>query len=130
MRIVTKDNSDLSKPPKKPKEPRKAIRRVSFKNSTKEQAAKRLWYSLNPPDQNGQWECYLSIHPWCPKMVDEFTIVQEHVKPKKTHPELKYEHSNRRAACEFCNGLKDCLSLERVIELYPDSKIAIAHRQP
>ena len=104
---------------------RSSIRKVSFKSQGKEEAAKRLWFSLNPPDEYGQWDCYLGIHPGCLIKVDEYTITQEHVMPKGRYPELKYNPKNRKAACDPCNQLKSGIHIEKIIQLYPHSKVAI-----
>lgn len=116
---------DLTKPTKQRKKKRAQIRKVSFKNQNKEQQAKRIWFSLNPPDADGQWDCYLGISPVCLIKVDEYTIIQEHLKPKGRYPELKYDPANRKPSCEFCNRLKSGIHIEKIIELYPNSKIAL-----
>jgi 5-methylcytosine-specific restriction endonuclease McrA len=92
--------------------PRVPLRKESEKAKSKRTATSREWYTLNPPDKNGTWTCYLQISPRCPRILTRTTITLEHVKSKARHPELKYVVSNLKAACEFCNKLKGSLDLE------------------
>jgi 5-methylcytosine-specific restriction endonuclease McrA len=94
------------------KKPRKPIRQESVKAQSKRTATSREWYRLNPPDNNGNWICYLQISPRCPRILTRETITLEHVKSKARHPGLKYDVNNLKPACEFCNKLKGSLDLE------------------
>lgn len=96
--------------------------RIPFASKKTEQAeidAKYAWFEANPPDKYGHWICYLQIDPRCPKILTRETIVQEHVKPKGKYRSLKYDITNRKPACTFCNGLKGGQSLEKLAETYP-----------
>lgn len=84
-----------------------------------------MWYVKNPPDQHGYWDCYLRISPYCFIRMTYWTVIQEHVKPKKKYPELKYDLDNIRPACEPCNSLKSGSTLEELVETYPHLSIYI-----
>lgn len=102
--------------------PRVRIRKESPKAYAHRQETKSAWLLANPPDENGEWGCYLKISELCPKKVNIDTLIQEHVKPRKRHPELKYSIDNIRAACEWCNRLKSGMELEDLAEIYPHLK--------
>lgn len=99
--------------------PRQRIRNTSIKTEQLEIEAKLQWFEANPSDENGNWICYLKIHPLCPVVLTRDTITQEHVKPKQRYPELKYVISNRRPSCKFCNRLKSGQSIETLAKTYP-----------
>lgn len=95
--------------------PRRPIRQVSKKTLRKEQETKRLWFENNPPDSKGVWLCYLRISPWCPVKLTRSTIELDHVKPRSGNPHLKYDITNLRPACTYCNQLKGSRSLESIL---------------
>lgn len=86
--------------------PRRRIKPISSKTASKEQQTKREWFELNPPNEKGLWFCYLGISPMCPGWLTRSTITLEHVKSKARHPELKFEVTNLKPACSFCNEIK------------------------
>lgn len=99
--------------------PRTALRQRSKKTEQKDIDFKIAWFAANPPDQNGEWECYLQIASDCLIVVDFSTLRREHVKSRARHPELKYELSNVRTACDQCNELKGSLDLEDLVKVFP-----------
>lgn len=70
------------------------------------------WFELNPPDKEGYWYCYLRISPNCPYRLDKKTVQQEHVLSKTRRPDLKYDVTNLRPACDPCNKLKGSLNYD------------------
>lgn len=99
--------------------PRKALRFKAPKTEEKDTQFKLDWFKANPPDEHGEWECYLQISGRCLKVVTYDTIQREHVKSKARHKELQYVLSNVRPACRFCNKLKGSLDLEDLVEDHP-----------
>lgn len=85
---------------------RKPMKRESDKTKSKRQATALQWDKLNPPDENGEWTCYLQISPDCPIKLTKQTLVREHYYSKTRRPDLKYEVSNIRPACDPCNSVK------------------------
>lgn len=98
--------------------PRTSLKPVSNKTKAKTSELKWLWIEQNPPVK-GLWECYLRIHPDCPKYVTLEMLNIEHVKSRARHPELKYELSNLKAACRPCNKAKRSLDLEDLVADFP-----------
>lgn len=80
-------------------------------------SARAQFFLLNPVDENGYWYCYLRISPECPYKLTKQTLQIEHVKSKVRYPHLRYEPTNLRPACGFCNALKDSLDLEELSQL-------------
>ena len=103
--------------PKKPD--RKPMRRESVKARTKRIETAVTWHKLNPPNEYGLWECYLQIAPNCPIWLTRETLTLEHVEAKVRNISRKYDHTNIRSACEFCNKLKGSWSLAELAETYP-----------
>ena len=87
-------------------------------NLTWDQTVDR-WYALNPPDENGNWICYLQIADLCPKLLDKEQITLEHVIPKSRGKKYKYNVNNIRPACVYCNSLKGSRTLEDLVLDYP-----------
>lgn len=102
-----------------PKTSRKPIKQESYKSKIKRLEVKTLWFSLNPPDKNGFWTCYLQINPQCPVLLDTPELVLEHVRSKARYPHLKFEVTNLKSACRFCNKDKGSLDLEDLVEQFP-----------
>jgi 5-methylcytosine-specific restriction endonuclease McrA len=72
------------------------------------------WIRKNPPDENGFWYCYLRIHPWCPVRLDITILTVDHVVSRTRDSKLKFNQSNLRPACKYCNEMKGSKSLEQV----------------
>lgn len=104
--------------PKKPLNRGKPMRKEAVKTRSKRVATANEWYALNPPDENGQWECYLRISPHCYGKVGKHTINLEHMDSKARAPEKKYDVANLRAACPNCNQLKGSLSADEAIKRF------------
>lgn len=100
-----------------PHKKRRPLRKESEKTTAKRTATSREWFRLNPPDPKGLWYCYLRISPQCPYKLTRSTITLEHVKSKARHPELKYDVTNLKPACEYCNKLKGSLDVEELSQL-------------
>ncbi len=102
--------------------PSKPMRRESVKTRAKRQHTSSEWDKLNPPDENGEWTCYLQISPLCPRQLTIETLVREHVKPKHSHKHLQFDVTNIKPSCTFCNGVKIGKSLETLSKEYPHLK--------
>lgn len=90
------------------------MRQEAVKTRLNREQTRDKWLLANPPDQNGQWECYLQISVHCPRFVTRETLNLEHVKPKNKYPELKHEIGNIRPACQPCNKLKGSFELDEL----------------
>ena len=104
--------------PRKPLKAKKVINRFG-KAAAKWIETKNEWIQRHPPDEFGVWVCYLQISPLCPKYVNIDNMTLDHVKGRGSHPELKYELSNLKPCCFFCNGLKGSRSIEVLARDYP-----------
>lgn len=102
-----------------PNKPRRPIKHESDKALKRRTQTRREWFELNPPNSKGLWYCYLRIAPECPYYLTRSTLTLEHVKSKARHPELRYEVSNIKPACSFCNEKKRSLDLEELPKLNP-----------
>lgn len=91
----------------------------SSKTHKQRLATKKEWRELNPPDEYGNWYCYLQISPNCPKILTAETLTQEHVMPKVKAPERRFDVTNIAPACNFCNTLKGSRTLEKLALTYP-----------
>lgn len=108
------------------KRPQTPLAPESATHKNKRLTTRRKWFKANRPNEDGLWECYLQIAPDCPVMVDTTTIELEHVRPKGTHPKLRYVIRNIKPACDPCNGLKRSWSLKVLAETYPRIAAMIA----
>lgn len=73
------------------------------------------WIRKNPPPIDGVWwECYLQIHPWCPKRIDISHLTLDHVVSRSRDPSLRFNLNNLRPCCAYCNELKGSNSLDSV----------------
>ena len=97
----------------------KPLRNESKKSHSKRMSTRRVWFENNPPDENGQWECYLQISSMCPKKLSKNLLTLEHVESKVRHPERKYDVENLKPADGFCNRLKGSRSLEELAIIWP-----------
>lgn len=72
------------------------------------------WIRKDPPNDEGLWECYLQISPYCPKYVSIYTITLDHVVPRSRDPKLRYNLDNIKPCCGLCNTQKGSRSLDKV----------------
>ena len=101
------------------------IKKESEKAKVKRIMTKRRWLKENPPDENGQWTCYLQISAYCLKKLTKYTLTLEHVEAKVRRQELKYNTKNIRPACSWCNKLKGSRSLAELAIDFPHVKQTI-----
>lgn len=104
--------------PRKPLKPGKPMRKEAVKTRQKREATNRQWDAENPPDKNGQWECYLLISPYCHIWVDKKTLNREHTLSKARHPEEKYNPKKIKPGCPPCNKLKGSRSETEVKKMF------------
>lgn len=97
MRIVTKDNSDLSKPTPKQKKQPKSIRQTG-KVAKEWEKTKREWFKLHPAEF---YICYL-----CGMIKPKSEITLDHVLPRSARPDLRNNLDNLKPACWTCNSIK------------------------
>jgi 5-methylcytosine-specific restriction endonuclease McrA len=61
------------------------------------------WIQKHP----GPWTCYICSVPLDIEAHDGFQrLTLDHVLPRSTHPELRYEHANLEPCCWSCNTKK------------------------
>jgi 5-methylcytosine-specific restriction endonuclease McrA len=73
------------------------------------------WIRKNPPPIDDRyWECYLQIHPWCPRRIDITQLTIDHVVSRSREPSLRFNLDNLKPACQWCNTAKGSKSLDRV----------------
>lgn len=93
---------------------RKPLNRVG-KQTKQWFITRATWIKKNPPPIDGQyWECYLQIHPWCPRRIDISQLTIDHVDARSRDPSLRFKLSNLRPACKYCNEMKGSKSLDQV----------------
>lgn len=97
----------------------KPLKKEGDKARKKRQSTANKWFKANPPDEHGDWICYLQISELCPKKLNRQLITLEHVKSKVRHPELKYDINNIKPSCSFCNYLKGSRDLEELARIWP-----------
>lgn len=103
--------------------PKKVLKRTPIKKHGKHAKqwliTRATWIRKNPPKLQGQfWECYLQIHPRCPKLVDIKHLTLDHIVSRSRDPSLRYTASNLRPSCMPCNELKGSRGLDELqIEL-------------
>lgn len=100
-RYCGKDNHTSLMCWSKPRKPFRKIGPVTHKwlDTRKE------WVKNNPPDYRGYWFCFYCTRPLT---YEELTL--DHLHPRSTHPELRYDHNNLVPSCYPCNiakGSKD-----------------------
>lgn len=101
---------------------KKRIKKESPKTYKKRTGTRKQWFRENPPDDYGNWVCYLQISRYCLKQVDRSVIQLDHVKPKSVHHSLRYETDNLAPSCPPCNKLKDIKELPELALSYPHLK--------
>lgn len=72
------------------------------------------WIKNNPADDEGYWDCYLQIHPWCPKRLTIDTLTLDHVVARSRDPSKRFSADNLRPACTYCNEMKGSRSLDEL----------------
>lgn len=97
------------------KQSTKRIKPMSDKTRAKSRVRDQAWFEQNPPDTAGLWQCYLRIHPKCPRLLNRQDLLLEHVQSKVRRPELKFAVDNLRPACGYCNKLKGSQSIDDLI---------------
>lgn len=105
--------------------PRKPLAKESPKTRRLRRYTANDWFRLNPPDENGEWECWLQISTLCPKQVIRETITLEHVYPKVRYPELKFAVENIKPSCSFCNKMKSSKTPEDLARAFHHIAILI-----
>lgn len=76
---------------------------------------KMAWFLLNPPEYDGDYyQCRL-----CPFAVHTDVLTLDHIKPRSTYPQLKYDFENLQPAHVVCNSLKGSMSMEAYFQRYP-----------
>lgn len=95
----------------------KPIRFEAVKTRDKRKATEAEWFAANPPDANGNWHCYISKHPQCPKLLTKETLVLEHDQSKARRKDLQFVISNIHPACAFDNKAKLSLSAKEYMAL-------------
>lgn len=99
--------------------PKKALKRTPIKKVGKQTKqwyiTRATWIKKHPPTVEGKyWICYLQIHPWCPKRIDIAHLTLDHVVSRSHDPKLRFNQSNLKPACIYCNGEKGSRSLDQV----------------
>lgn len=118
-----------------PKRALKALKRTPLRRSTKPInrigkttkqwfITRATWIRHNPPTIDGQyWECYLRIHPWCSRLLTTNKdllrpgvgmLTLDHVVSRSHDSSLRFNMSNLRPACKWCNNEKGSRSLDVV----------------
>jgi 5-methylcytosine-specific restriction endonuclease McrA len=73
------------------------------------------WIKKNPPPIEGKyWECYLQIHPWCPRRIDIAHLTIDHVVSRTRDVTKRFSQDNLKPACIHCNGMKGSRSVDEV----------------
>lgn len=95
MNIILKDDSDLTKPPKRAKKPRKPINRISRK-----QAQYERWLETDARpaviERDGNYCRCCKRPPYSSEKLD-----LNHVKGKGAHPGLKRDIANLELLCRY-----------------------------
>ena len=92
-------------------------------------STRSAWYKVNPPNEDGKWECYLQISSLCPRYLSKSLLTLEHVQPKVKAPELKYDISNIRPSCSWCNKMKGSRTIEKLAKIWPHLAIYIDQKE-
>lgn len=87
----------------------------SGKHTTQWLNTRAVWIRKNPPSFDGYWLCYLRIHPSCPKFIDIHSLTVDHVIARSKDPSKRYDLSNLKPACYFCNEMKGSRKLDEVL---------------
>lgn len=100
--------------------PRKALKRTPIKKVGKQTKqwfiTRATWIRKNPPPIEGKyWECYLQIHQWCPIRIDIAHLTLDHVVSRTRDPKLRFNLSNLKPSCIYCNTEKGSRSVEAVL---------------
>lgn len=112
MDIILRENSDLTKPIKRPKKPRKPMKQQG-KHFQLWNEARHKWIQENANKYN-TWSCHLQISPWCPRLLTLETLTLDHLHTRSSRPDLRYDQKNLAPCCRFCNGLRGSKKLDKV----------------
>lgn len=100
--------------------PRKPIKRTRVKKigkiGEKWKLTRIAWFELYPPNTMGMYECYLKIHPNCPRFMTPQQTTLDHIESRTRHPELRFCMDNLGPACWWCNEMKKSRSLDEIDE--------------
>lgn len=69
--------------------------------------AREAWFSLNPPNFQGYYQCAL-----CPQMVHRDECTLDHIQTRSSRPDLKYDLENLQPAHALCNFARGSMSME------------------
>ena len=94
----------IPKPPKRGPKPKKRIRQVIDQLWVQ---TRDDWLDLNPPDENGNYQCAL-----CPYWVYKDEVTLDHIITRSRNKALKYEHSNLQPAHWKCNVARGSMTME------------------
>ncbi len=117
MQRITPPNTDLTKPIKQPKK-RKPIKQQG-KHALLWAEARHTWIQNNIQPY---WTCWLQISPGCLRTLTLETLTLDHYHTRSSRQDLRYEQSNLRPCCVFCNGLRGSRSIENLAKDYPQVK--------
>lgn len=102
-----------------PKRTLKKLKRSPIKTvgkTTKQWLVTRAgWIRHNPPPIEGEyWQCYLRISNRCPVRINLTQLTLDHVVSRSRDPKLRFDLSNLKPACWWCNRQKGSRSLDQV----------------
>lgn len=100
-----------------PKRALRALKRSPIKKVGKHTkqwyVTRATWIRKNPPPIEGTyWMCYLQIHPWCPGRIDIAHLTLDHVISRTRDPSQRFNLTNLKPACLFCNEKKGSRRVE------------------
>lgn len=104
---------------------RRILRSVSKSSMYKKTYTTNAFFVTYPPDERYGYTCYLGISSLCPGWLPADQITQEHVFPKGTWPEVKYNLLNLKPACPFCNKVKGGLTVYKLAAHWPHLVVMI-----
>lgn len=97
----------------------KSINKESKTHKRKRAELYHNFFRQNPPDEQGGYVCYLNISKDCPGWVMKEEVSLEHVFPRSSYPEVRYNILNIKPSCWWCNQLKGSNTPYGLAYLYP-----------
>lgn len=91
----------------------KRLKRIG-KTTKQWQVTRATWIKKHPSTHEGYWECYLQIHPYCPKFLTIDTLTLDHVIARSKNKKIMFTDNNLQPACEYCNTMKGSKLLDKV----------------